>query len=210
MAALVSHTVAPGALAGTPQPTFSLENGGAVLRPWAGADAPALLAAYADPAIQRWHVRELATLDEACELIAAWRRAWEQEQRLEWAIADADGALLGRLALKDLVLFDGIAEVAYWTVPAARGRGLAPQAVMAVSGWAFSVGFRRLELQHSTLNHASCRVAEKAGFESEGTRYGAALHADGHHDMHTHARLADVGRPPLRSARDTPSTTCSV
>jgi RimJ/RimL family protein N-acetyltransferase len=209
MAELVSHTVAPGTLAGMPQPTFSLENG-VVLRPWADGDAPALQVAYTDPAIQRWHIREIGSLDEACELIAAWRRAWGQEQRLEWAIADADGALLGRLALKDLVLFDGIAEVAYWTVPAARGRGLAPRALMAVSQWAFSVGFRRLQLQHSTLNPASCRVAEKAGFSSEGTRLGAVLHADGHHDMHTHARLADIGRPPLRSARDTPTTACSV
>ncbi|MFD2794718.1 GNAT family N-acetyltransferase [Promicromonospora vindobonensis] len=114
MAELVSHTVAPGALAGTPQPTFSLENG--------------------------------------VEL----------------------------------------------------------RAVMAVGQWAFGVGFRRLELQHSTLNLASCRVAEKAGFGLEGKRLGAALHADGHHDMHTHARLADADHPPLRSARDTPTTACST
>lgn len=209
MAELVAHTVVPGTLAGTPQPTFALGDG-VELRPWTDRDAPGLRAAYADPAIQRWHVREIGSLDEARELIAAWRRGWGQEQRLEWAIADAAGELLGRLALKDLVLFDGIAVVAYWTVPAARGRGLAPRAVTAVSRWAFAVGFRRLELEHSTLNPASCRVAEKAGFDAEGTRLGAALHADGHHDMHTHARLADAGRPPLQPAHDTLTKACSV
>jgi len=58
---------------------------------------------------------------------------------------------------------------------------------------AFDRGLRRLELEHSTLNPASCRVAEKAGFTLEGTRHGAARHADGHHDMHVHVRLADAG-----------------
>lgn len=191
MVELVPHTVTPGTLAGTPQPTFALGNG-VELRPWTEGDAPALRAAYADPGIQRWHVREIDSLDEARRLIEAWRAAWGQEQRLEWAVADGSGALLGRLALKDLVLFDGTAEVAYWVVPGARGRGLAPLAVTAASRWAFTVGFRRLELQHSTLNPASCRVAEKAGFAAEGTRLRAALHADGHHDMHTHALIADV------------------
>jgi len=189
MAELVPYTVAPGALAGMPQPTLALD-GAAVLRPWADGDAPALRAAYADPDIQRWHVRELGSLDEAREMIADWRDAWAQERRLEWAVSDTDGTLLGRLGLKSLALFDGIATIAYWTVPAARGRGLASRAVNAATLWAFDVGFRRLQLEHSTLNPASCRVAEKAGFAPEGTRFGAALHVDGHHDMHTHARLA--------------------
>jgi len=34
-------------------------------------------------------------------------------------------------------------------------------------------------------------VATKAGFRAEGTRRGAALHVDGFHDMHAHARLRD-------------------
>jgi RimJ/RimL family protein N-acetyltransferase len=192
MVQLVPHTVAPGALAVLPQPTLPLGDG-IELRPWVDEDASVVHAAYADPDIQRWHVRRTDSLDEARELIVAWRRAWSQEQRLEWAVADADGAVLGRLALKDLVLFDGVAEIAYWTVPAARGRGLAPRAADAAARWAFQVGFRRLQLEHSTRNPASCRVAEKAGFGMEGTRRGAALHADGHHDMHLHSRLADIG-----------------
>lgn len=167
-------------------------NDGATMRRWRETDAVALQDAYADPDIQRWHVRRIDSPDEARGMIAGWQRAWAQERRLEWAVTAADGSLLGRLALKDLVLFDGVAEIAYWTMPAARGRGVAPRAVVSASAWAFEVGFRRLELEHSTLNPASCRVAEKAGFEMEGTRRRAARHADGFHDMHVHARLADA------------------
>ncbi|MFD7306996.1 GNAT family N-acetyltransferase [Promicromonospora sp. NPDC059942] len=199
MAELAPYTITPGTLAELAQPTLPLPDG-ARMRPWGDTDAVALQAAYADPDIQRWHVRRIDSPDEAREMIAGWQRAWAQERRLEWAVAAADGTLLGRLALKDLELFDGVAEIAYWTVPAARGRGVAPQAVTAASAWAFDVGFRRLELEHSTRNPASCRVAEKTGFAPEGTRRGAARHADGHHDMHVHARLADAeGALPLQA-----------
>ncbi|MFI2364926.1 GNAT family N-acetyltransferase [Promicromonospora sp. NPDC019610] len=191
MAELAPYTITPGTLAALAQPTLTLP-GGARMRPWSDGDADALQAAYADPDIQRWHVRRIDSSVEARGMIEGWRRAWAQERRLEWAVAAADGTLLGRLALKDLELFDGVAEIAYWTVPAARGRGVAPQAVTAACTWAFDLGFRRLELEHSTLNPASCRVAQKAGFVAEGTRRRAARHADGHHDMHVHARLADA------------------
>lgn len=46
-----------------------------------------------------------------------------------WALVDAEsGGLLGRVAPKSFALTDGTAEIAYWTVPSARGRGLCPVA----------------------------------------------------------------------------------
>lgn len=69
---------------------------------------------------------------------------------------------------------------------------MAPRAVSALTHWAFDeIGFERLELAHSVLNEASCRVAAKTGFALEGTRRHSHLHADGWHDMHLHARLRD-------------------
>lgn len=103
--------------------------------------------------------------------------------------AEGDG-LLGRVSLKSLHLEDGKAEVAYWMMPAARGSGICTRAVTTLTCWALERGgFHRLELEHSTANQASCRVAITAGFEEEGVRRGAALHADGWHDMHLHARV---------------------
>jgi RimJ/RimL family protein N-acetyltransferase len=63
---------------------------------------------------------------------------------------------------------------------------------MVLCRWAFEeAGFHRMGLEHSIGNPASSRVAVKAGFREEGIRRGAGLHADGWHDMHVHARLAD-------------------
>lgn len=73
---------------------------------------------------------------------------------------------------------------------AARGRGAATAGVRTLSAWAFGVGVHRLYLNHSTMNEASCRVAQKAGFALEGTRRSAQLHADWWHDMHLHALIS--------------------
>jgi RimJ/RimL family protein N-acetyltransferase len=45
------------------------------------------------------------------------------------------------------------------------------------------------------MNPASCRVAHHAGYPFEGIKRREALHTDGWHDMHLHARLIDDPRP---------------
>jgi ribosomal-protein-alanine N-acetyltransferase len=163
---------------------------GVLLRPWSLDDAQAVMDAYQDEAIQRWHVRRADSLAETREWIAGWQGGWAAETDAIWAVAGAgSGMLLGRAGLKHLKFADGTADVAYWTVPAARGKGVCPRAVDAMASWAFEAGFHRLDLEHAMGNTASCRVAEKTGFAVEGVRRGAWLLADGRHDVHAHARL---------------------
>ncbi|MGN5378159.1 hypothetical protein BIV25_30850 [Streptomyces sp. MUSC 14] len=51
--------------------------------------------------------------------------------------------------------------VAYGTVAAARGRGVAVRATTALSRWAFEeTGPHRLELSHATADEASCGATE--------------------------------------------------
>jgi RimJ/RimL family protein N-acetyltransferase len=183
--------IADGALAGAPQPV--LNTPGLVLRPWEPADVPVFLAAYSDAEIRRWHTRRPQTAADVREWFDAYRGDWVLERGGHWAVAGDDGHVLGRIALRGFDFDDGIAEVAYWVLPAARGAGAAPRAVQALSAWALDeAGFRRLELQHSTRNQASCRVAVKSGYLLEGTRRSAAVHDDGRHDMHLHARIRDA------------------
>lgn len=122
--------------------------------------------------------------------IAGWQSGWAAETDAIWAVAEAgSGVLLGRAGLKHLKFSDGTADVAYWTVPAARGKGVCPRAVDAMASWAFEAGFHRLDLEHAMGNTASWRVAEETGFAVEGVRRCAWLLADGRHDVHAHARL---------------------
>ena len=121
---------------------------------------------------------------------AQYRENWAREEGASWAVTRGGRAVLGRMAMGNLNLDDGVAGCAYWVLPASRGAGVASQALIAVSVWALDeAGFHRLHLSHSTRNGASCRVAVKAGFRLEGVKRSEAVHSDGRHDMHLHARI---------------------
>ncbi|MFJ3494703.1 GNAT family N-acetyltransferase [Streptomyces sp. NPDC086091] len=187
---LTPPVLPPGALAARPQPVLPTGDG-LLLRPWRAEDAPAVHQAFQDPVLRQWHVRGCDSVTEAGGWIEEWRSAWASERNAQWAVVDADtGTLYGRVALRVILLDEGVAEVAYWTTEAARGRGVAARATDTLARWALDeIGLHRLELMHATANEASCRVAAKTGFRLEGTRRSAVLHADGWHDMHLHARV---------------------
>ncbi|MEU1056049.1 GNAT family N-acetyltransferase [Streptomyces sp. NPDC005876] len=187
---LTRPVLSAGTLSRVPQPTVPTGDG-LVLRPWRDDDAPAVHDAFQDPAMHQWHIRTADSVSEVRGWIAEWRDGWAAERDAQWAVADAaTGRLLGRVALRGIVLGDGVAEVAYWTVAAARGQGVAARATAALARWALDeVGFHRLELSHAVANEASCRVARRTGFALEGTKRSALLHPDGWHDMHLHARV---------------------
>lgn len=183
---LAAPAVAPGSLAAHDQPV--LRGAGLVARPWSAADVDALVVAYSDPDIQQWHARSMDAL-EASEWVAAQAAHWTAERRVDWAVVDLDDAVVGRASLSTMNLADGVAGAGYWVMPDARGQGVAGAALAMVADWAFTVGFVRIEVEHSTRNPASCRVATKAGYPVEGVRRASAKHADGWHDMHVHARV---------------------
>jgi len=162
--------------------------GGLLLRAWEGSDAPAFLSAYQDGEIRRWHTRRPSSETQVREWFEAYRQDWKRERGGHWAITRDGVEVLGRIALRGLDFDDGIAGVAYWVLPAARGAGVASRGLRALTAWAQDeIGFHRLELDHSTRNHASCGVATKSGYLLEGTKRSAAVHDDGRHDMHLHA-----------------------
>ncbi|GAB2938009.1 GNAT family N-acetyltransferase [Nonomuraea fastidiosa] len=181
--------IPPGTLSRSPQPVLAA-SGGLLLRPWERTDAAAFLAAYQDEEIRRWHTRRPSTLDQVLEWFDTYRQEWLREQGGSWAITGDGGEVLGRIALRDIDFDDGVAEVSYWVLPSARDAGVATRALTALTAWALGeIGFHRLELEHSTRNTASCRVATKCGYLLEGTKRSAAVHDDGRHDMHLHARV---------------------
>lgn len=184
---LVADVVTPGSLAALPHPTLPAD--GLVLRPWRLADQPAVVAAYSDPDIQRWHCRAMSD-DEAAAWLAAWPEHWATESRAGWAITTDGDEVAGQVSLRSLQLADGEAEVSYWVLPAFRGKRIAPRALAAMSAWAFGeLGLHRVVVRHSVDNAPSCRVATVAGFAFESVQRRSLLHQDGWHDMHVHARL---------------------
>jgi RimJ/RimL family protein N-acetyltransferase len=190
MPELVAPVVPAGHMRARDQPVLRA-TGGLTLRTWLPADAEQVMQAYADPAIQQWHLQALASLEEAEAWIAQWQERWREETDGCWAVTrGGTGAVLGRVALRNISLPGGRAQCTYWVLPAARGRGVAASATAELARWALDdLGLHRLELLHSVANPASCQVAGKAGFTLEGTLRSALLHPDGWHDLHLHARV---------------------
>lgn len=157
---------------------------GLTLRRWTDADVPALVEAYADADLRRWTRLHADTVPAALAWVATQRDGWADRTRYGFAVVEsAAGPVLGTVALKRADPDGQRAEVGYWTTAAARGRGVAPRAVGALTGWAFASfpELRAIDLLHRLGNTASCRVAVKAGYPLAETLPPEAPGRDGGH-----------------------------
>jgi RimJ/RimL family protein N-acetyltransferase len=143
-----------------------------LLRPWRGADVPAIATAFSDPVMQQFSWRSTAyTESDARESLAEQEEARLRGEGLHFALAgphDQD-VVLGSVSLAEVRLEQGCAAVGYWLAPGARGRGAATHAVRLLARWAFAeLGLARLELTCGPDNEASQHVAGRCGFSREG------------------------------------------
>jgi RimJ/RimL family protein N-acetyltransferase len=106
-------------------------------------------------------------------------RHWIARTRLAWqgvgdecalAIADREtDELIGSIALNHWQSENGMANVGYWVRQSHQERGVATAAVRLLCRHALRVTeLTRLEIVIAADNHASRRVAEKAGAQFEG------------------------------------------
>ena len=182
-----------------------LSAGRLYLRPLQASDEPAVAVALRDPEIANWNTGVAILRAPEIARAAIWLRireeGWASGRAAHFAVADATtGELLGTVGIRDINHLPQQAIASYWTMPAARGRGVAPDALDVVSRWAFAsvdaggLGLHRIWLDHALVNPGSCRVAEKAGFRLEGTmRESFLLYTGARLDSHLHARLATDG-----------------
>ncbi|MFE9040469.1 GNAT family N-acetyltransferase [Streptomyces sp. NPDC012421] len=162
-----------------------------VLRPWHVADVPALMEISGDPALHRWTSLSFAREEDGFRWVQGQERDWAAGVRFGFAVLETTGdathpRLVGGVVLKGVVPGGPSAEVGYWTAEGARGRGVAPRALDALTAWTVDTfgpaGLVRLELLHQVDNAASCRVADKCGYVYDRTLPSSppAFPVDGH------------------------------
>jgi RimJ/RimL family protein N-acetyltransferase len=89
--------------------------------------------------------------------------------RHAFAIMDATEGFLGLALAPRLDRESATAELGYVVAPAARGRGVATEALRQLTEWAFSEqDMLRIELLISVDNDASKKVAARCGYVCEG------------------------------------------
>jgi RimJ/RimL family protein N-acetyltransferase len=139
------------------------------LRPWRIEDAPALVAAWADPEIERW-----TGVPERRDLSAAerWIAGEEERRRRDLSldlVVEREGEVAGEVGFVPYDVGAGIVELGWWVAPAHRGFHVASTAVRLLAQW---VGE---ELRWTTVarcdptNPASVAAARNAGFHSAWT-----------------------------------------
>jgi len=128
------------------------------------------------------------------EFASTWLTRYEEARRAgsreAFAIVE-DGEVLG-LALAPRIDHESqTAELGYSVAAAARGRGVATEALRQLTGWAFDeLGMVRLELLISVENHASKTVAERCGYVREGVLRSTYVKPGRRDDTEIWSRLA--------------------
>lgn len=132
-------------------------------------DVDAIYEACQDPDIQHYTtVPSPYTRKDAADFVGLVADWWESGVEHTWALR-AGGALAGVVGLH--AIKDGAAELGFWAAPSARGNGYMTEASTAVIDFAFGpMRLERLEWRAVVGNVASARVAQKLGFQLEGTQ----------------------------------------
>jgi len=178
-----------------------------VLRPWHAGDEDALVR-YADNPNVAQHLRD--TFPHPYTRTAAERwvayNASLHGPTLDFAIA-LDGEAIGGIGfLRNEDIFRCALEIGYWLGEPFWGRGLIPEAIVAIVDYAFATfpEVTVVQARHVVSNPASGRVLEKAGFQLEGRLRDAAVKRGVVSDLLVYSRTRaehdraprDEGAPP--------------
>ncbi|MBK1663443.1 GNAT family N-acetyltransferase [Rhodospirillum rubrum] len=149
-----------------------LTTGRLVLRPFRFSDATAIVAYASAPDFIRFLPIPLATPERAADFVAQRVREGQPDGLGDWHFVvqrQGGGAPVGavRLGLRDEENRQG--DVGYVLHPAARGQGLATEAVRGLLDFGFRLlGLERIWASADVDNRASWRVMERVGMRREG------------------------------------------
>jgi RimJ/RimL family protein N-acetyltransferase len=123
-----------------------------------------------DPDVLRFtRVPDPTPADFPDEWLRVYEAGREDGTREAFAAYDGDGRFVGLALAFGIDREEGEAELGYIVMPEARGHGTGTAILRALTDWAFAqAGMVRLRLVIDTLNPASLRVAERAGYVREG------------------------------------------
>ncbi len=175
-------------------PTLTVATPRLQVRPLESRDALAVTEIFSDRQARRWlpFPAEFGPVDAV-----SWCTSMAEEQRVNGSgdhygvIRREDDRLVACLWTKHTDWVARVAEVAYAVAPAARGYGIAAEAVDALAvALLLEHGFQRIEQRIAPGNVAARRVAEKAGFTYEGLLRNAGYLDSGRVDLEVWSLVA--------------------
>jgi RimJ/RimL family protein N-acetyltransferase len=115
---------------------------------------------------------------------------WEEKNGILLIVDDSD-KILGQIEYFKTVPYLDEIEIAYYIYTQEhRGKGIATEALRLMTGYLFNIKTNnRIRVNIHPHNLASKRVAEKCGYQYEGTARGAWFHRGQNQDVEVHAIL---------------------
>jgi RimJ/RimL family protein N-acetyltransferase len=147
------------------------------LRPWRIADLVSIAEAITDPAIKRWSHLTAPDAEALRRRLTEIPAEMAAGTAIRMLIVDPrdEETLLGAIAIFDINADTRTAEVGYWLVAGARGRGIASRALGLISSWgADELGTRAMVAICDLDNEASQSVLTRAGFQPHGLVAGSS------------------------------------
>ncbi|MFK0243554.1 GNAT family N-acetyltransferase [Amycolatopsis azurea] len=151
-----------------PWPATPPAHGSVVLREFAETDVSLALELGEDPYIPLiGSLPAHPTRQEAEDWVRRQQTRHAEGRGFPFVIT-VDGTAVGTIGLWLRKLSEGIGILGYSVSPAHRRRGVATDAIKAITGFARTVpGVERIELCIEPWNRGSLRAAEKAGYRRE-------------------------------------------
>jgi RimJ/RimL family protein N-acetyltransferase len=199
---MTRRTAAPAPLGrvvpAQPGPQPEITDGTVILRRLLERDIDAVHLACQDPEVQRWTTVPAPYLREHAEFFVREHAParWRAGTGITWAIAGPDREYAGSMELRISADDRALGSVGFLCVPAARGKGWTSAALRLACEWGFTnLRLARIEWRAYVGNHASRRVAEKAGFVMEGTARLALVQRERRRDAWVGGLIASDLRP---------------
>jgi RimJ/RimL family protein N-acetyltransferase len=152
----------------------SIETERLLMRPYQPGDGAQVIEALLESRAELdpwfdWHQR-FATVDDAEDLVLRRRADFIRRDDLTYALFDRQtGRFLGATGLHRPKWAERIFEIGYFLRTSATGAGYMTEGVRALTAMALgTLRANRVEIWCDASNHASQRVAERAGFALEG------------------------------------------
>lgn len=175
-------------------PTLTVQTPRLDVRPLTADDAEAVAHIFADKQTQRWlpFPQEFGQIEGLswCTEMAAERRDSGQGDHYG-IVRREDNRLVGCVWARRTDWGGRVTELSYAVAADARGFGVAPEAVDAITlALILEHGFQRVEVRVAPGNTASRRVTEKAGFTYEGLLRNAGTVHSGRVDLEVWSMVA--------------------
>lgn len=143
-----------------------------VLRKITQNDASVVLAGYSEKRVNQFMSVSYHDIDEVQVQLDWYNSLLADESGIWWGIClKEDGQMIGNGGFHKWEHQHRKAELGYWVLPEYQGRGLAAEAINAMTKYGFGdMLLHRIEAEVDTENGRSSRILGKMGFTLEGIK----------------------------------------